>query len=99
MKRIKERLRKTRINFKLSPFDRLSEASELVESMLAFEPADRPSAAQAWNHKWFTEGDSIGRIRGAVSTMSISSWRKRAVSEVPTTDTLPSCVFDDGDDF
>lgn len=53
MKRIKERLRKEQIDFTLPPLDRCSEARELVEQMLKFDPELRPTAADALKHPWF----------------------------------------------
>jgi serine/threonine protein kinase len=54
MKRIRERLRTEKMDFARPPLDRCKDASSLLQSMLQYEPGDRPSAEQALNHHWFS---------------------------------------------
>lgn len=53
MRRIQRRLRSETINYKLPPLNICYEAADLVASMLAVEPTDRPTAEEALNHAWF----------------------------------------------
>merc|ERR1719245_1538821 len=53
MRRIQERLTKEKIEFKRPPLDSCIHATDLVKMMLAFDPNDRPSAADALHHEWF----------------------------------------------
>merc|ERR1719245_2288913 len=54
MRRIQERLRKEKIDFKRPPLDTCIHATDLVKMILAFDPNDRPSAADALHHEWFS---------------------------------------------
>jgi len=53
MKRIYERLRNQRIDFKWKVFQQCPEAADLCTSMLKFNALERPSAEEALNHAWF----------------------------------------------
>jgi len=53
MKRIQDRLRKETVDFARPPLNRSPEAQRLVRSMMAFDPNERPTAAEALESRWF----------------------------------------------
>mmetsp|Transcript_87679 Transcript_87679/g.248315 ORF Transcript_87679/g.248315 Transcript_87679/m.248315 type:complete len:104 (+) Transcript_87679:2-313(+) len=53
MKRIQDRLRKETVDFARPPLNRSPEAQRLVRSMMAFDPNERPTAAEALQDRWF----------------------------------------------
>jgi serine/threonine protein kinase len=53
MKRIQGRLKTEKMDFSKPPLDKCAEASSLLQGMLAYNMADRPTAEEALNHDWF----------------------------------------------
>jgi len=53
MKRVKERVKSTKVNFDRRPFDSCRDALELCSQMLAVDARMRPSALEALSHRWF----------------------------------------------
>jgi serine/threonine protein kinase len=53
MLRIMERLKNASIDFTKRPLDEMPEATDLCMSLLAYDPAARPSAREALRHPWF----------------------------------------------
>eukprot|EP00929_Paragymnodinium_shiwhaense_P020687 TRINITY_DN13700_c0_g1_i1.p1 TRINITY_DN13700_c0_g1~~TRINITY_DN13700_c0_g1_i1.p1 ORF type:complete len:466 (+),score=131.77 TRINITY_DN13700_c0_g1_i1:108-1505(+) len=53
MKRIHDKLKNEKMDFKLHPLDKCPEAADLARGMMLFDAAARPSADQALKHPWF----------------------------------------------
>lgn len=54
MERIRQRLKKEKIDFKRAPFSDCAASQDLVKQLLAHDPKERPSAEDALQHAWFS---------------------------------------------
>jgi len=71
MKRIQNRLMSEKVDFALSPLNKMPDAQDLVKKMMALNPRERPSAAGALRHPWFRQvghGVVRPRLRSRAST-------------------------------
>jgi serine/threonine protein kinase len=70
MKRIQNRLKKEKVDMARPPLNKMVDAQGLVEKLMAFNPNERLTAAEALQHPWFKRvGDGfVGRSASGSST-------------------------------
>jgi len=100
MKRIQKKLMKEKVDFALTPLNKMPDAQGLVQKLMAFDPKERPSAPEALRHTWFRqEGDDKGGSKsdastsaGSVSPASVESGKSADVLTDSTT-SLPKVAL------